>query len=46
MIIGNVVYIEAMDKEGFIVPVFVQTRKDARRFSLAADRLKFKLGLG
>ena len=36
---------EALEKEGYIVPVFVQTRKDARRFSQAAGRLKIKLGM-
>ena len=36
---------EALEKEGLIVPVFVQTRKDARRFALAAERVKVKLGM-
>ena len=36
---------EALEKEGYIVPVFIQTKKDARRFAQAAVQLKVKLGM-
>ena len=38
-------YYASGNKEGYIVPVFVRTRKDVRRFSQAAGRLKTKLGI-
>ena len=34
---------EALEKGGLIVPIFVKTKKDARRFEWAAERLKAKM---
>ena len=36
---------EALEKGGYVVPVFIQNKKDARRFAQAADRIKVKLGI-
>ena len=39
------VALEALEKEGFIVPIFVQNRKDTRRFAESAMQLKKKMGI-